>query len=54
MRPVKSILDPTFKYTNAASTNLHEKFKQVRRELAKQAQAAAPKANVVTIKKAVK
>lgn len=29
---MKSILDPTFKYTNSANTNLKALFKKLRRE----------------------
>lgn len=30
---MKSILDPSFKYINAASTDIRETFKRVRREM---------------------
>jgi hypothetical protein len=36
---MKSILDPTFSYTPAASTDLRKTFARVRRELRKQARA---------------
>lgn len=36
-----SILDPRFKYTSAAKTNLKRRFAQIRRELKEQAEAAA-------------
>lgn len=34
----KSILDPSFHYTNSASTDIRKTFARVRRELAKQKQ----------------
>jgi hypothetical protein len=38
---MKSILDPTFNYTPAASTDLRKTFARVRREMRKQARAQA-------------
>jgi hypothetical protein len=38
---MKSILDPSFNYTPAASTDLRKTFARVRRELRKQARADA-------------
>lgn len=35
---MKSILDPTFRYTPAASTDLRKTFARVRREMAREAQ----------------
>lgn len=35
---MKSILDPSFRYTNAASTDLKKTFERVRREQRKQRQ----------------
>lgn len=37
---MKSILDPTFKYTNAASTDVAATFRRIRRERAEQAKQA--------------
>jgi hypothetical protein len=38
---MKSILDPSFNYTPAASTDLRKTFARVRREMRKQARAEA-------------
>jgi hypothetical protein len=38
---MKSILDPSFTYTPAASTDLRKTFARVRREMKKQARADA-------------
>ena len=38
---MKSILDPTFEYTDAAHTNIAKTFAKIRREQRKQAEAAA-------------
>ncbi len=51
---MKSILDPTFRYTSSTNTDLRKTFARVRRENRKQAQApkqAAPEApsNVASI-----
>lgn len=47
---MKSILDPTFKYTPAAETDLRRTFARVRRELRKAAhQPTAPR--VIPIKR---
>lgn len=35
---MKSILDPTFRYTTSANTDLRKTFARVRRELRKEAQ----------------
>lgn len=45
---MKSILDPTFHYTPAASTDLRKTFQRVRREMRREAErAAADAAQVV-------
>ncbi|MEP7208890.1 MAG: hypothetical protein ABI920_18300 [Casimicrobiaceae bacterium] len=36
---MKSILDPTFRYTTSANTDLRKTFARVRRELLREAQA---------------
>lgn len=44
---MKSILDPTFRYTSSANTDLRKTFARIRRENRKQTQAtskAAPEA----------
>lgn len=46
---MKSILDPSFKYINAASTDIRETFKRVRREQAKG--QSVPATVVVPIRK---
>ena len=38
---MKSILDPTFRYTSSANTDLRKTFARVRRESRRQAQAPA-------------
>lgn len=46
-----NLMDPSFKYVPAASTNLHATFARVRREM-KQAEAAKkPASNVKPLKK---
>lgn len=37
---MKSILDPTFRYTSSANTDLRKTFARVRREIRKQEQTA--------------
>jgi hypothetical protein len=37
---MKSILDPTFRYTSSANTDLRKTFARVRREARRQAQSA--------------
>lgn len=39
---MKSLLDPTFRYTSSANTDLRKTFARIRRELAKQQKLAAP------------
>lgn len=41
---MKSILDPRFRYTSAANTDLRRTFARIRRELAKAADAEKAKA----------
>lgn len=50
---MKSILDPSFRYTNAASTDLRKTFARIRREQAA-AKAVRPVAQVVPIKERLK
>lgn len=38
---MKSCLDPTFKYTNAASTDIRATFRRIKREQKEQAEAEA-------------
>jgi hypothetical protein len=38
---MKSILDPTFRYTSSANTDLRKTFARVRRELRKQPQSGS-------------
>jgi hypothetical protein len=50
---MKSILDPAFRYTNSANTDLRKTFARVRREqrqAARQQDAPAAKANLVELK----
>lgn len=42
MKPTKSLLDSTFRYTNAASTDLAKTFARVRREQARAAAQVKP------------
>ncbi len=50
---MKSILDPTFRYTSSANTDLRKTFARIRRENRKEAQAAgrakADASNVASI-----
>ena len=39
---MKSILDPTFRYTSSANTDLRKTFARIRRESRKQSQPASP------------
>ncbi len=45
---MKSILDPTFRYTSSANTDLRKTFARIRRENRKQAQGAGGKATAET------
>ena len=49
---MKSILDPSFRYTKSVETDLRKTFAKVRRELRKQEQAQAA-ANDATMRKIV-
>jgi len=52
MKPARSILDPAFKYTNAASTDIRKTWAKYRREQAQQqAIAAEQKERVVQLKR---
>lgn len=44
---MKSILDPTFRYVPAASTDLKKTFARVRRELEKEREAQAQRDAIV-------
>ena len=50
---MKSILDPTFRYTSSANTDLRKTFARVRREMRKQVQSTqrtkAEPSNVASI-----
>jgi hypothetical protein len=46
---MKSILDPSFRYTNSTQTDLRRTFARIRREQRKQEQAACP-SNVKAIR----
>ena len=46
---MKSILDPSFRYTNSAQTDLRKTFARIRRELRKR-QAGAAASNVQPIR----
>lgn len=53
MNPPKSILDPSYRYTNAANTNLEKTFARIRREMKEQKereQANAAEARAVVRK----
>jgi hypothetical protein len=47
---MKSILDPSFRYTQSVETDLRKTFARIRRELRKQ-QHAAPVTNVQPIRR---
>lgn len=51
---MKSILDPSFRYTDSANTDIRKTFARVRREqdAAKQAQAKQSRAAVTPLRKA--
>lgn len=42
---MKSILDPTFRYTSSANTDLRKTFARIRRETRRQSQAAPRDSN---------
>jgi hypothetical protein len=46
---MKSILDPTFRYTPSAHTDLRKTFARVRREMRKQENAPLTDGNVTTV-----
>lgn len=46
---MKSILDPTFRYVSAASTDLRKTFARVRREQAQEAARRAPAKSQVRV-----
>lgn len=48
---MKSILDRSFKYVPACSTDIRKTFERVRWELKRAEQNPAPAANVATIKR---
>jgi hypothetical protein len=50
MKPPRSLLDPTFRYTPAAATDLRKTFARIRREQRKAAQAQQPQ-RVIPIKR---
>ena len=41
MKPVKSVLDPAFRYTSSVETDLRKTFARIRREQKRQQAAAA-------------
>ncbi len=56
MKPAISLLDPAFKYTDAANTNVARTFAKVRRQqreaaIQRQAQEARDKAGIFDIKR---
>lgn len=48
---MKSILDPTFRYTSSANTDLRKTFARIRRESRRQAQGPAARDEVDAVKK---
>lgn len=46
----KSILDPTFRYTDSASTDVRKTFARIRRELAKQRPEASGNVTPLPVK----
>ena len=48
---MKSILDPTFRYTSSANTDLRKTFARIRRESRRQAQASAGRDEGEAVKK---
>lgn len=51
MKPPRSLLDPAFRYTPSAHTDLRRTFARIRREIRAQAQAEAKSSAVVPIRK---
>lgn len=47
---VKSILDPTFRYTPSANTDLRKTFARIRREQKNRAKLASPNAKVAKLR----
>jgi hypothetical protein len=48
---MKSILDPTFRYTSSANTDLRKTFARIRRESRRQSPSSAPREDVDAVKK---
>lgn len=48
---MKSILDPTFRYTSSANTDLRKTFARIRRETRRQAQATSGRDENDSVKK---
>jgi len=48
---MKSILDPTFRYTSSANTDLRKTFARIRREARRQTLASAPRDEADGVKK---
>jgi hypothetical protein len=48
---MKSILDPTFRYTSSANTDLRKTFARIRRESRRQAQSPAGREEPDAVKK---
>jgi hypothetical protein len=48
---MKSILDPTFRYTSSANTDLRKTFARIRRETRRQAQATTARDEGDAVKK---
>ena len=48
---MKSILDPTFRYTSSANTDLRKTFSRIRRESRRQAQTTAAREEGEAVKK---
>ncbi len=47
---MKSILDPTFRYTNAASTDIRKTFARIKRERDKEREAEAARIAASNVK----
>jgi hypothetical protein len=48
---MKSILDPTFRYTSSANTDLRKTFARIRRETRRQTQSATTREEADAVKK---